>query len=215
MPKVLPEYLEHRREQILDASAACFARRGFHATTMQDICKEAELSPGAVYRYFPSKDSIIQAMCERGGNQNAGAIREALERGSTQEVLSGLIQTFFLDLDDLHGQADCALNVELIAEAPRSEHIREWLTRNLSEARELFNGLISRAQQNGEIDAALDPDSVGQVMIALYYGYITQKLVDPKIDAAAYAAVANALFKGTFWQAKSAPPSSAASAMHH
>ena len=47
MPKVLPEYLELRRQQILDAAAACFSRRGFHQTTMQDICTEAGLSPGA------------------------------------------------------------------------------------------------------------------------------------------------------------------------
>ncbi|HIN34796.1 MAG TPA: TetR/AcrR family transcriptional regulator, partial [Dehalococcoidia bacterium] len=35
----------------------------FHQTNIQDICKEAELSPGAVYRYFPSKDHIIAATC--------------------------------------------------------------------------------------------------------------------------------------------------------
>ena len=61
MPKVLPQYLETRRQQIIDAAAACFARSGFHRTTMQDICNEAELSPGAVYRYFQSKEDIIQA----------------------------------------------------------------------------------------------------------------------------------------------------------
>ncbi|MGE0685263.1 MAG: TetR/AcrR family transcriptional regulator, partial [Dehalococcoidia bacterium] len=45
MPKVLPEYLELRRQQILDAAAACFTRAGFHQTTMQDICAESDLSP--------------------------------------------------------------------------------------------------------------------------------------------------------------------------
>ena len=78
MPKVLPEYLELRRQQILDAAATCFSRRGFHQTTMQDICREAELSPGAVYRYFPSKDAIIEGMCNRGQEQNAEALDEGL-----------------------------------------------------------------------------------------------------------------------------------------
>jgi AcrR family transcriptional regulator len=60
-PKVTEAHVEARREQILEAAAACFSRKGFHQTTMQDICEAAQLSPGAVYTYFPSKESIITA----------------------------------------------------------------------------------------------------------------------------------------------------------
>lgn len=199
MPKVLPEYLELRRQQILDAAAACFSKRGFHPTTMQDICKEAELSPGAVYRYFPSKESIIQAMCERGGNRNADAIQQALRQGNTLDVMNHLIETFFLDLDTLHSHSECALNVELIAEAPRSEHVREWLIRNLNEARSMFEDLMRAGQAKGEIDPSLDPASIAQVMVALYHGFITQKLVDPEMDVPRYAQVMRSLFSGSFW----------------
>lgn len=203
MPKVLPEYLELRRQQILDASASCFARRGFHPTTMQDICKEAELSPGAVYRYFPSKEAIIQAMCERGQNANAEAIQEAMSRGNTLDVLSELIQTFFIELESVHSHSECALNVELIAEAPRNEHIREWLTNNLNASRLMFVELIRGAQEKGDIDPSLEPASVAQVMVALYHGFITQKLVDPSIDVPNYAAVIRSLFGGSFWRGAS------------
>src|SRR6266851_6449324 len=60
MPKVSQEHLERRRQQILDAAVDCFATRGFHATSMQDIFKAAGLSAGAVYRYFPSKAALIR-----------------------------------------------------------------------------------------------------------------------------------------------------------
>jgi AcrR family transcriptional regulator len=200
MPKVLPQYLELRRQQILEAAATCFSRRGFHPTTMQDICKEAGLSPGAVYRYFPSKESIIQAMCERGGSRNAGAIQEALKLEGTQEVLGSLIETFFIGLETLHSHAECALNVELIAEAPRNEHIRAWLTRNLNEARGMFVDLMRSGQAKGEIDPTLDVGSISQIMVAMYHGFITQKLVDPDMDVQKYAAVLRSLFGGEFWR---------------
>jgi AcrR family transcriptional regulator len=167
---------------------------------MHDICKEADLSPGAVYRYFPSKESIIQAMCERGGNRNAGAIQDALKQEGTLDVLGHLIETFFIDLDALHSHAECALNVELIAEAPKNEHVRQWLTRNLNEARSMFESLMQTGQARGEIDPALDPESIAQVMVALYHGFITQKLVDPEMDAQKYAMVLRSLFGGTFWR---------------
>ena len=64
MPKVTEAHLEARHQQILNAAGACFSRQGFHQTSMQDICREAELSPGAVYRYFSSKEDIIAASCQ-------------------------------------------------------------------------------------------------------------------------------------------------------
>src|SRR5687768_1439754 len=216
MPKVLPEYLELRRQQILDAAAACFSRRGFHATTMQDICREADLSPGAVYRYFPSKESIIQAMCEHSASTNVEAIRAALaEADNTWAVFTDLIRRFFTELESLKTSADCALNVELIAEAPRDEHIREWLTGSLEATYGLFLELIKAAQDRGEVDASLSPRSVAQVMVGLYHGFVTQKLVEPDIDVEGYAAVLRALFGGTFWQGRAEATDAGASARIH
>jgi AcrR family transcriptional regulator len=218
MPKVLPEYLALRRQQILDASAACFSRRGFHATTMQDICKEADLSPGAVYRYFPSKESIIEAMCDHSSTTNLEAIKTALaESGNTWEAFTDLIRRFFTELEALKTSADCALNVELIAEAPRNESIREWLTGSLEATYGLFLDLIAAAQARGEVDPSLNPRSVAQVMVGLYHGFVTQKLVEPDIDVEGYAAVLRGLFGGSFWLGapESANGSAATSALIH
>src|SRR6266542_1328809 len=111
MPKVTEAHLEARREQILDAAAECFARKGFHRSTMHDICQMAELSPGAVYRYFRSKDEIIEAM-EEQGRQHSAAIIEAVtsERSETLDVLEGLVDVFFSKLQDVR---DCAVHIEL------------------------------------------------------------------------------------------------------
>src|SRR4029453_15843619 len=65
MPKLKPDTQRARREHILEAAELCFARAGFHRTTMQDICKEAAISPGALYVYFDSKEALIAGICER------------------------------------------------------------------------------------------------------------------------------------------------------
>ena len=46
MPKVTEEHLAQRRQQILDAAANCFARNGFHRTSIQDIIKESGVTAG-------------------------------------------------------------------------------------------------------------------------------------------------------------------------
>src|SRR5262245_17106399 len=48
-----------RRAEILAAAQRCFVRSGFHGASMQDICAEAGMSPGNLYRYFPSKEALI------------------------------------------------------------------------------------------------------------------------------------------------------------
>src|SRR4030095_16958552 len=54
-----------RRAEILAAAQRCFARSGFQGASMQDICAEAGMSPGNLYRYFPSKEAIIAGIAER------------------------------------------------------------------------------------------------------------------------------------------------------
>jgi AcrR family transcriptional regulator len=205
MPKVLPEYLELRRQQILDAAAACFARRGFHRTTMQDICDEADLSPGAVYRYFRSKEEIIEGISVRRQLENAGLIEEAMAKGNTIDALDELIRVFFTEVDVETLHATCALFLETVTEAPRNERMRSIMQRSGDQVRGALQELIRDSQAKGEFNPALDDEGIARVMVALYHGFVTQKLVDPDFDVAAYTQTIQALFAGNFWQGASQP----------
>jgi AcrR family transcriptional regulator len=199
VPKVLPEYLELRRQQILDAAAACFARRGFHQTTMQHICEEADLSPGAVYRYFPSKEAIIEAMSEYRQKQNAELLEQAVAKEETLDVMDELLRLFFIERDGAELDASCALMIELVSECPRNERIRVAQQQVSGAVLTSLTDLISGAQARGEIKAALDPESIARIMLGLYQGFVMQRLVDPDMDAVSYGKVMRALFDGTFW----------------
>src|SRR3954469_23819982 len=59
------ESTSERRRIVLDAAERSFTRAGFHRTTMQDVAAEAGMSPGNLYRYFPSKDALVAGLCER------------------------------------------------------------------------------------------------------------------------------------------------------
>ena len=84
MARVSQEHLDARRRQILDGAARCFARNGFHATSMQDVLKEVDLSAGAVYRYFSGKEELIGAIVA----EVLGSIREAFEEAARQHSAS-------------------------------------------------------------------------------------------------------------------------------
>src|SRR5258708_38222076 len=62
MPRLLETTRAARREQILLAAQACFARRGYHVTTMEEIAAEAGSAKGAAYSYFDGKEAIFLAL---------------------------------------------------------------------------------------------------------------------------------------------------------
>lgn len=201
MPKVTEAHVEARKHQIMDAAATCFAHKGFHRTTMHDICQMAELSPGAVYRYFSSKDQIIGAM-EEQGRQHSAAIIDAVtsERKDTLDVLEGLTDVFFSKLEDVR---DCAVHIELWAEALTNPRIRDMVVRTDDSIRNAFvTKIVREGQERGEINARLDPDAVGRVMIAFWDGLVLQKTLDPEVDIWKYVAVMKSMMNGTFWQSR-------------
>jgi AcrR family transcriptional regulator len=89
MPKVTEAHLEARRSQILDAAWTCFARKGYHQATMQDICKESGLSPGAIYRYSAKKRSPAINAQPGGGPGGGGGGIAARGRAAGRRIIGG------------------------------------------------------------------------------------------------------------------------------
>jgi TetR/AcrR family transcriptional regulator, cholesterol catabolism regulator len=91
---------DNRRQPLLDAAAALFRTRGFHAVTMREIAKEAGMLAGSVYYHFPSKDDLLVSVYEEGvrlitdrvveacqGFENAWEKLEAACRAHTEMLL--------------------------------------------------------------------------------------------------------------------------------
>src|SRR5436309_5644161 len=53
------------RARIMDTAEALFRRLGYAKTAVADIAAELKMSPANVYRFFPSKNAIVEAICKR------------------------------------------------------------------------------------------------------------------------------------------------------
>ena len=56
---------ERRRQQIIIAAKRIFSAKGFNKATIEDIAKEAEISPGTIYIYFKNKDELYASLSIR------------------------------------------------------------------------------------------------------------------------------------------------------
>src|SRR6201996_51084 len=81
-----------RRQRILEGSERAFVRNGFHATTMQRIAEELGMSAGNLYRTFPSKEAIVEGLCELDQAELAQAFAELMadNRQIMQAVCCGM-----------------------------------------------------------------------------------------------------------------------------
>src|SRR5260370_26606071 len=104
-----------RRSEILQAAQACFARSGFHQASMQEICSEAGMSPGNLYRYFHSKEEIIAGIAERDRAETAQQFA-AVGQGNFFDGLAALAHHHLIE----RSVEEVALCAEIMAESRRN-----------------------------------------------------------------------------------------------
>lgn len=176
VPTVALDHRAEQRRRILTAAIACFSRDGFHGTSMQQICTEAGMSPGALYRYFPSKESIIGAIVE-GERADRAKMFEQLDQAP--DLIDGLTQA----MAEMFSQdsVPCAkLGPEIMAEAIRNEKLRDALEPVEEETRDMLRVSLAKAVEKGEIDPTLDPDTLVMLLQAIGDGLILHNLLHPE-----------------------------------
>jgi AcrR family transcriptional regulator len=171
MPKVSDEHKAARRRQILDAAARCFARDGFHRTSMQDIVRESQISAGLVYRYFAGKDDMITAIVAEWHDQRQAALAE----GPAAETYLDLLRA----VGDPSARERMRLGVQIWAEAVRSPHIAVVARRTIDDPRAAAADLLRRAGEP-------HPDGLARVLIAIYQGLQLQTAWDETVDNEEY-----------------------------
>lgn len=199
MPKVTEEHVEARRRQILSAALRCFARQGFHRTTMQDIFREADLSPGAVYSYFKGKDELIASIivAMMGFVADTGALfGEPLPDGRLRRPGEALAEVIERYRDFKLGTVVERARIfpHLVGEQQRDPQLNAAVRAGVGRLREGFETLARAAQERGELDPELDPEDFSTLAISLLQGLLIQLSVDgDEFDMDAYARAATAL----------------------
>lgn len=162
-----PDLAVRRRQQILDAAEACFRRRGFHQATMQEICAEARISPGALYRYFDAKADIIAAISEEKRRHAEEEFRKLMVERTFVDSLIAVARKFLSKFSESDaGSLLCDIASEAARDpvlARRLSGIQEDSVASLAEA-------VAVAQARGEIDPVLAPMDVARTLMTFFDG---------------------------------------------
>jgi AcrR family transcriptional regulator len=179
MPKLKPDIQRARREHILDAAETCFALAGFHRTTMHDICREAGVSPGALYVYFDSKEALIAGISERDRAEFAERLDALAAAPDFMQALRELGEQYFLE-EPAHSHRMC---IEIGLESTRNPRVGEIFQRFDRYIYESFAKLFQRLRDEGRIAPAHDIAAVVRAFMVVADGMFWRRAVDPAFDA--------------------------------
>ena len=182
MPRLSTETREQRRHHVLVSAWRCFARDGFHATSMDDIIAATGMSSSAVYRYFRSKEELIAAASQEALAQ----LRELFARLLAQQPAPTPAETIAAlvgRLTERSAQADYDLSkiaIHAWAESLRRPELAADTRDLYRDVRGLLAELAQRWVVAGQLAPDADPDAVATVLLTLMPGMIVnQHLVDP------------------------------------
>jgi len=168
-----------KKAEILTAAQACFVEKGFHNTTINDICRESGMSAGNIYRYFDSKEMIIEAFAVEELQWMTTAIKDV---PSSLDMQQAIVDTAFWTAATLMREGRSELNAELFAEAGRNPRINAIYTK--------FNGqliteiclALEEIEKSGLLILRHERQSIAILIVSLVDGLVLNRITNPDLD---------------------------------
>jgi len=163
MPKLTAAQQAQRRAHILDAAEVCFARSGFHRTTMQDMCRLAGVSAGAVYVYFASKEALIDGIVDRDRDEVTRELQRVGEAPDLMTGLEGLLRSCILE----RPPHKTALYLEMLSEANRNPHVSAAVQGCETGLHRALAEMLRDSQKAGRVAPDIDPEITARMLMVV------------------------------------------------
>jgi len=158
---------EDKPRLILDAAVRVFAERGYEATRVGDIAKQAGVAYGLVYHYYGSKDAVLDAVFREAWGRLLAAVALAEQTGQdAAEQLELVVKIVLRAWRD-----DPDLVRLLVREVTRSHHIQDDLD-EIARAFESLERIVRRGQEEGTFRPELD----ARIAAWMLYGALEEVL---------------------------------------
>lgn len=169
---------EETRNRILDAALQTFARSGYDAASVSEICRQAGVTKGGFYHHFSSKQALFLELLERWLGEIDDQLEAARFEGET--IPKGLMQmTRMVEgiFQDASGRLPIFL--EFATKAWQSSAVWQATVVPFRKYHNFFARLIKDGIAEGSL-RNVDADVVSRVFLSFAIGFMVQGLLDPQ-----------------------------------
>jgi AcrR family transcriptional regulator len=187
------------RERIIAAASKVLAEKGYDATTLREISREAGAAPGLVHYYFGGKDELLVEVLQAAGRRFHQRMEHFAQQMPADQSLDVLLK-------QLHERVDLEpevyrLRYESFSLGLHNPLIEPRVRERLAERRNEIGSVIAKVLEHkgwtdGAPPSSPDPTLLGALLLSIFDGLALQKIMDPDFDLeAAYQLLAQALHR--------------------
>ncbi|HLG74864.1 MAG TPA: TetR/AcrR family transcriptional regulator [Ktedonobacteraceae bacterium] len=174
---------QETRDRIITAAYKVLAEKGYDATTLREISKEADAAPGLVHYYFGGKDQLLVEVLKEVGKRYEQMAKQTMQPTTESDLLHMVLQK---PIDQIiEGPEWYRLRQELFALGLHNALIAPQVSELLAEGRASIASTIKHAF--GE--TTIEPTVIATLLLAFFDGLALQKIMDPDLDISMIADV--------------------------
>jgi AcrR family transcriptional regulator len=176
---------QQTRERIIAAASKVLAEKGYDATTLREISREAQAAPGLVHYYFGGKDQLLVEVLQATGRRFQQSMERLVQQVPGDQSLEAVLTQIFARVE-LEPEV-YRLRYESFSLGLHNPVIAPAVRERLAQRREEIGAVMAKALENaqrrdGAQRAALDFTSLGALLLSLFDGLALQKILDPAFD---------------------------------
>ncbi len=166
----MPRVEDFNRADVIEKAKEVFWKKGYEATSMQDLVDAMGLNRSSIYNSFGGKMELYRESIRTYQKETNAYLRDALVTGDPMEALETLfenaIQSIVMDKDN-KGCFNMNCRMEM---AERDDHLKDWLRGTEEHNLDLFAGIIRSGQEKGVINKLQSADQYARYVMSGYQG---------------------------------------------
>jgi len=165
------------KESILAAAAECFSANGYHSTDIDEICRKANLTKGAFYYHFSSKQDLFIELLELWVDRVAQRLNILeIESRDVLEIISAIPEKFSPVFEDSEQQLQIFLN--LLVSSISDKDLKKTMMKPYGKFISYFSLLIQKGVENKSVKT-VDPEKTAKILFSLCIGMLMHGLLLP------------------------------------
>ena len=167
-------------ETVVEAAMQMFWRKGYEATSIQDLVDATGLNRGSLYNTFDSKEGLFSTVCERYQQISlATPLIEVAKTAPPRVAIEDFLMTLAKRIANDPEHRGCLMVNTATELSPHNEEAREWVNTAVKDLEDALTKLIKRGQKNKTFKSKEAPRSLARLLLASIQGMLVIGKANP------------------------------------